>query len=222
MKIPAFVASIMLACFTMAAAQNTPEWELFGGAQYMRFDAAQIQSQVDQSTFNLGLAPVNLSSHLNLSGWNVALQQNSNHWFGGILDFSGNYTTSKNSTIPALVFQFPPPTVAVNNVIRYYTFLAGPQFTLRKSSRLQPFGRVMFGGAHQRIESSASQNGVPASVLSTTTGFAFGPGGGIDVRVSNRIAIRTTADYIRAYLGGGEPGNHIRIGVGLDFRINQK
>lgn len=222
MKIPAYVAMMMLACTTMAAAQNTPEWELFGGAQYMRFDTTQIQSQINKSTFQFGLAPINLSNHLNLTGWNVTVQQNSNHWFGGVVDFSGNYTTSNNRTIPAVVFQFPVPTVTVNNLIRFYTFMAGPQFTLRKSSRLQPFGRVMFGGAHQRVESSASQNGIPASVVSTNTGFAFGPGGGIDLRVSNHLAIRSTADYIRAYLGEAEPGNHIRVSVGMDFQIESK
>lgn len=198
-----------------AAAQDNPQWEVFGGYQYTRFNTGSAQNELNLASLLLGVPEVPLGSHVNLSGWNTSLQENMNTWLGGIADFSGNYVT-KNLTL----LQIPGTTDSLQNRIRFYTFMAGPQVTMRKSGRLQPFARALFGGAHLRVESTVLINGAPTSpaVSGAQTGFAMGGGGGVDFHFAQHIAARVAGDYIRPYLGGESEG-HLRVVVGLDFRI---
>jgi opacity protein-like surface antigen len=130
-----------------AAAQDNPQWEVFGGFQYTRFSTSVAQSSLNAATQMLGLPPLSLGTHLNLSGWNVSLQENRNSWLGGVVDFSGNYVTKS-----FIVLQVPGTTDVLRNRIRFYTFMAGPQVSMRKSSRLQPFARALVGGARLKVE----------------------------------------------------------------------
>src|SRR5947209_1032544 len=131
---------------TGAVAQDNPQWEIFGGFQYTRFNTAVAQNSLNFATQLLGIPPVSLGSHLNLNGWNASLQEDKNSWFGGVVDFSGSYIT-KNFVI----LQVPGVTDTLRNRIRFYTFMAGPQVTMRRSRRLQPFARALFGGARLKV-----------------------------------------------------------------------
>jgi opacity protein-like surface antigen len=201
-----------------AAAQDNPQWELFGGYQYTRFNTGSAQSELNLASELLGVPEVPLGSHVNLSGWNTSLQENMNTWLGGIADFSGNYVT-KNLTL----LQIPGTTDTLRDRIRFYTFMAGPQVTMRRSGRLQPFARVLFGGAYLKVESTVLINGAPASsnLSGAQTGFAMGGGGGVDFHFSHHIAARVASDYIRPYLGGESQGE-LRVTGGLAFRIGNK
>jgi opacity protein-like surface antigen len=201
-----------------AVAQDNPQWEVFGGFQYTRFNTSLAQASLNSATQLLGLPPLSLGAHLNLSGWNVSLQENRNSWFGGVIDFSGNYVTKS-----FIVFQVPGTTDTLRNRIRFYTFMAGPQVTMRKSSRLQPFARALFGGARLKVEDTGLDNGAPAtSTLSGgETGFAMGGGGGVDFHFIHRVAVRAVGDYIRPYLGGMSEG-HFRVGGGVAVRIGSR
>lgn len=198
-----------------ASGQDNPQWELFGGVQYTRFNTGTAQNSLNLASELLGLPALSLGSRLNLTGWNVSAQENKNAWLGGVVDFSGNYITKD-----LLIFQAPGTTDSLRDRIRFYTFMAGPQVTMRRSARIQPFARALMGGARLKVEVTELVNGAPASaaLAGGETGFAMGGGGGIDFHVSHRIAARVAGDYIRPYLGGESEG-HLRIAGGLAFRI---
>jgi opacity protein-like surface antigen len=214
------VAVLLSLLFTavVALGQDTPRWELFGGYQYTRFNTGNAQSELNLASQTLGLPPLLLGSHLNLGGWNTSLQENTNHWLGGVLDFSGSYNT-KNLTL----LQAPGVTDILRDRIRFYTFMGGPQVTMRQSGRLQPFARALFGGATVTVETTELINGAPAgpSLKGSNTGFAMGGGGGLDFHMFHHVALRVAGDYIRAYLGDDSAG-HLRVSGGLDFRIGSR
>lgn len=83
-------------------------------------------------------------------------------------------------------------------------FMGGPQLKVRGDSRLQPFGRVLFGGANTRIEVDTRATGASSSTSNfdvDSTDFAMGVGGGLDVRVGNRFSIRAIQiDYTPVFL----------------------
>lgn len=218
MKIGAVLFLLIAAAAGAAFGQDNPQWELYGGYQYTRFNTGNAQSELNLATQALGLPTLQLGSHLNLSGWNTSLQENSNHWLGGVLDFSGNYTTRS-----LVLLQLPGITDALRDRIRFYTFMGGPQVTMRKSGRLQPFARALFGGASETVETTELINGAPAapSLKGSDIGFAMGGGGGVDFHFLHHVALRVAGDYIRAYLGDDSAG-HLRVSGGLDFRIGSK
>ncbi len=123
---------------------------------------------------------------------------------------------------------------------RVIYFMAGPQFKLRNDSRLEPFVRVLAGGAHTRFEVSSQQttsNGTITNSFDTgKTDFAMAVGGGLDIRLSDRFSIRAfQVDYVPIFLRDrsinvlgqtgaiqpftleGQRQDHIRVSVGLVF-----
>lgn len=76
MKTKCFAFAVVVLMLTMiAAAQDAPKAEVFGGYQYSRLD-----------TDGLG-------SDVNANGWNASFTGNLNHWFGVTADVSGSYAT---------------------------------------------------------------------------------------------------------------------------------
>jgi outer membrane immunogenic protein len=99
-------------------------------------------------------------------------------------------------------------------------FLAGGRYTLRNHSRLQPFGQVLLGAAHTSGSLSPDQIGLGAA-----TSFAMTAGGGVDVNLSRRVALRAIqADYFLTMLpnGSSDRQNNLRLSAGLAFRFGGK
>ena len=99
------------------------------------------------------------------------------------------------------------------NVVSY---LFGPRIALRNHTRVTPFGEILAGGAHA---SGTLYSGAPASSgLGSQNGFAAAVGGGLDVKVSRRVALRLIqADYFVTKLQNGSNNhqNNLRISAGL-------
>ncbi|HMV49061.1 MAG TPA: outer membrane beta-barrel protein [Blastocatellia bacterium] len=123
---------------------------------------------------------------------------------------------------------------------RVIYFMGGPQFKFRNSGRVEPFARVLAGGAHTRFEVSSSQTTSTGTINNSfdtgKTDFAMAVGGGVDVRLSDRISIRAIQiDYTPIFLGDrsinvlgqtgaiqpftleGQRQDNIRISVGIVF-----
>src|SRR5580698_9912106 len=99
-------------------------------------------------------------------------------------------------------------------------FLAGGRYTLRNHSRLQPFGQVLLGAAHTSGSLSPDQIGLGAA-----TSFATTAGGGVDVNLSPRIALRAIqAEYFLTMLpnGSSDRQNNLRLSAGFVFRFGSK
>jgi hypothetical protein len=100
-----------------ANAQNeTPQLEIYGGYDYVRFN---INANVP------GVAP---SASYNANGGGGQVEYNSNRWLGVVGNLDGYYV-SKGSTALAGAF----------------SYLFGPRFNLRRG-KVTPFAQVLFGG----------------------------------------------------------------------------
>jgi opacity protein-like surface antigen len=108
----------------------------------------------------------------NLNGWNASLSGYFNEYLGISTDLSGGYGS--------------PSGVSTST----YTYLFGPIVRFPNSSKMTPFGHVLLGGAHL----NASGFGLSGSDNS----FSWAMGGGVDVKVSPRFAVRLAqADWLR-------------------------
>ncbi|MCA1632766.1 MAG: porin family protein [Acidobacteria bacterium] len=137
-------------------------------------------------------------------GWNVSVAGNVNRWLGLVADVSGQRTSLERD--------------GVSERIRTHSFLFGPRFSVRRKGRVTPFVHALFGAAH--TDSRATESGL--SFHFTDTSFASALGGGLDVRVSPRVAVRAfQAEYVRTQLFGGTQ-NKGRIAFGVVFRLGKK
>lgn len=213
--------TLTLAFCSVATAQqsNTPQWEIYGGYQYTRVGTGFVQDELDLlHTNDPAIPPLPFGRHQNMSGWNFGAQENLNNWFGGVADVSGSY---KTNYIDLGAISNVKGTVRTR--IRLYTMMAGPQFTLRTSSTVQPFARVLLGGAFPSASVNGLANNVPLFPEQSTTdsGFAVAGGGGTDFFFSNHVGLRVSVDYIRAY-AFGQSLNNFRGNAGVVFRFGSK
>jgi hypothetical protein len=104
------------------------------------------------------------------------------------------------------------------------TYLFGPRFNWRHS-RLNPYVQFLFGGAY-------AWSG-PGNNSTTQNAFATAAGGGLDYRLTNRLAIKpiqveyVTTQFDSARLGGSTRGfgghqNDIRYSAGVVFRFGER
>lgn len=111
-----------------------------------------------------------------------------------------------------------------------YTFAVGPQFYVRKWHPVTFLVRPGLGVIHESANLTfPPQLGglfgllgipVPAAHQTDTTWFV-GMGGGVDVNVSRRVAIRFTADWVNTHLFSNlltDRQNYVRFTVGPTWR----
>jgi peptidoglycan-associated lipoprotein len=99
------------------------------------------------------------------------------------------------------------------------TYTAGPEVNLHRG-RFDVFGRGLFGAAHGS-DSYFPSNG---SVSSTATSFALSAGGGLDIGLTQHLAVRAVqAEYLRTQFPNGSQNvqNHLILGAGLVFHFGE-
>ena len=87
-----------------------------------------------------------------------------------------------------------------------YHFWGGPEFPFRRNGGLTPFVHSLFGIAarHYTIPSNGPQTS--RDILAVDHGFASAYGGGVDIRLSRRWAVRAIQfDYIITHLRQDQP-----------------
>ena len=96
------------------------------------------------------------------------------------------------------------------------TYLAGPRYRyVAKSARVVPYGQVLVGGAH-------ASGGLYAS--GTANSFAMAIGGGLDVAVRPRVAVKLVqAEYLMTLLPNGvnDRQNNVAVSAGVVFRFGR-
>ncbi len=145
----------------------------------------------------------------NLNGWNASVTGNVNSWFGVEGDFSGHYGSPE-------VFGIENPFVDVNS----HTFMVGPKLSYRSKS-VTPFAHFLIGAAR------AGTGTLGYSVSETALAAAIG--GGIDINVSESIAIRAAqADYLMTRFNSytqimfnrlGDEQNNFRFSAGIVIKF---
>jgi len=188
------IAALMLALPVIAQAQEASRVEVFGGYSYMRLQDSGIDGQ------DRDLNGYNVSGAFTILKKSLAIKA----------DVSGHFGNLSNI-------------LPTSTDLRQTMFLFGPQFTLRKSQRIQPFAHALFGFANQRIN-----NDVVGDI--TDNAFAFAIGGGVDIKaLSSKLSLRMVqADYVRTQLGllngvGSDStgSNNLRISTGIVLRFGK-
>ena len=83
-----------------------------------------------------------------------------------------------------------------------FYFMGGPTFTWNTATRMEPFVRVLAGGAYSRFNVTAQTPIVSGTLFkSGTTDFAMAVGGGLDVRLNDGMKLRAfQVDYAPIFL----------------------
>jgi len=90
--------------------------------------------------------------------------------------------------------------------INFHTFTVGPRFSYRSSGRVTAFGQVLAGGFHGL----------------DTNGFAMSAGGGLDIKVSEHVAIRPVQAEYMLLRAQGDNLNCARVSAGIVFRFGRR
>lgn len=98
----------------------------------------------------------------------------------------------------------------VDVTLNVTSYLGGVRYTAKAGPRVLPFIQMLFGLAR----ANASAMGVSAS----DDAFAAQIGGGADVGVSRKLAVRLQGDY-RAIRAHGSAGNEFRVAAGVVYHF---
>lgn len=88
------------------------------------------------------------------------------------------------------------------------TYLFGPQIAANRGGKVSPYAHVLVGGGRVSFEDDVASNG-----------FAVALGGGVDVKLNDKVSIRAIQiDYLPIRFSGGTIHNG-RVGAGINFRF---
>ncbi len=139
---------------------------------------------------------------ITLHGFQASVAGNLNNWFGLVAEFGGAYDTDTQGS-----------GLKVKSTV--YTYLFGPRFSRRGGGRVTPFAHALFGGVRGRGEIE----GLGMNRVETANGFGMALGGGVDVKLSERFALRVIqADYLLTRVDG-ETTNNARVSAGVVIRF---
>ena len=138
---------------------------------------------------------VGTSGRGNFHGGSVSVVGNLTNWFGLVADVGGYHASAQGAGVNLITYQ------------------VGPRISFRSHSRVTPFAQVLAGGAH--LTASGALSG-------SANAFAYSAGGGVDIRVSDNIAIRALqVEYVGLRSQGETQGNG-RASAGIVFRFGRK
>jgi hypothetical protein len=192
----------LLSSLVMAQETAASKAEIFGGYSYLRNNSNGFNGFTGQGTVNLS------------------------RYFGVTAQVDGNYRSAANLSSFSILGISP----AANQHL--YDFLAGPTATARFGKN-SVFAHALFGVAHSSLNAGV---GLPiiggiSTGLTSASGFAMAFGGGVDLGLTRRIALRVAQiDYLRtqfnatdALLTGlsttGARQNSWRYSAGIVFRF---
>ena len=138
------------------------------------------------------LAPTN-----NYNGWDASFTGYFTRFVGATADFSGHYGPYR--------FDNGQPYPSASR----YSYMFGPLFAWR-TPKVKPFAHLLLGRTSESLAGSIGNYNV----------FSWAVGGGLDVSVSRRIAIRfAQLDYESVHVPGNAAANGLRYSGGVVFRF---
>lgn len=190
------LATLLVVCAAnLSAAQEPsdyPKNEFFIGYS---FESADINSL----TINPGRA--------GLHGINLEYTRNLNRVVGLTADFSG-HIKRESLTVGGVEFEHNP---------EQYNLMGGLQFKARNQSRVAPFAHALIGVGFFRGFSAVRAPASNTYFFDDARAVSMAFGGGLDIRMSKRVAIRAIqADYNPTFFGAGRQ-NNFRFSFGVVF-----
>jgi opacity protein-like surface antigen len=194
-KLSLLVCLTVLSLPLMASAQEAaPKVEIFGGYSFLRV--------------GLGNGLDSVTGH----GFNLSVAGNITKNFGIVGEFS---RYSKSDQLGDI---FNDPDLNLINVdASVQTYLFGPRFTVR-TGKTEPFFHALIGAARDSAEATT------IGVTESGSGYAFtyALGGGVDIKVHDKFAIRVAQlDYLQARVDG-RGLNNLRYSVGVVIRMGNR
>lgn len=110
--------------------------------------------------------------------------------------------------------------------LREWALLAGPVFAPRRASRLQPFLHAKAGLVRSRRQVEVfgvtiGATGVCSSGCPSETGFAAELGGGLDIRLTERLGLRLPQVDYRLVRLDSDDARRLRFSAGLLLRFGR-
>lgn len=197
-------------------------------AQFRDYKKGEFYVGYSHNQVDTGVSPNDDFSDLvdrreGFNGFEVAGVYNFGRYVGLKGSISGTYNSKSYAfTVPTT----PPATgqVAFDTNNSLYNFLGGVQFKDNASeARVKPFAHILAGAGHGRVnvKNLFCDTDVDCSGFSGTvseTGFAGAFGGGIDVKLSDRVDLRLfQIDYNPIRFDNATTHN-FRFGIGFVFK----
>lgn len=190
------------------------------------FYAGYLNQQVDTgANSNTGNAARDFfNDRLSFNGFEVSGVYNFSRYVGLKGDFSGAYRRENFSSTP--INGTTANTIAFKTTNSLYNALGGVQIKNNASdARVKPFAHALAGVGHFRtnVSNLTCSNSATANCSGlvsnfSDTGLAGAFGGGLDVKLSDKIDLRAfQADYNPIRISGTTEHN-VRFGVGLVFK----
>lgn len=142
-------------------------------------------------------------------GWTAGATFNLSPVLGIVGEFGASYKSESASEFG----------ITANADLNVYSFMAGPKFTSRGHSRVSPYFQALAGIARVSLGASVDVFGFSESASESVTKFAFQPGGGVDILLSESIALRVGGDYRRIFADEGT--NEFRLVTGFTFGFGE-
>lgn len=115
-------------------------------------------------------------------GWDTGVAVRLREWFSVVGAIGGDYETLQLQA-----------TAAPASHTRVYAFLGGPRVAIHGTQSVSVFGQVLLGATHH--EAAFNDPSIPLVGYSSVNHFAWQPGGGVDISVGKRWAVRFEGDY---------------------------
>lgn len=122
---------------------------------------------------------------------------------GGSLSMAGNVNHWFGVAGDYGLYHFQP---SFSGGVNVHTFMVGPRFSYRSSGPVTPFAQVLVGGFHGL----------------DTNGFSMSAGGGLDLRLSNHVALRAFQVEYMLLHAEGDSLNCARVSAGIVFRFGER
>jgi opacity protein-like surface antigen len=170
--------TVVVAPAALAQSDEYNKIEFFGGYSYTHFD------NLTGDTGNAAIDDV-LGGRSSLQGFNLALNYNFHKYFGAKVDYSLHLREDN--------FSRPQGSGTIDTSLQ--NFLGGVQLknNLKDGPRFKPFAHALFGVAVQKLDLDSPQ--LPAifgisDFHANETSFAMAFGGGIDIKLNDRLDVR--------------------------------
>jgi len=212
----------LLLCLPAAAQQGDAyinRYTIYTGFDYMISPARNLTQRGFDTDFGVTVKPwLGLGGDFSASGDAI---------------ISGGGTINGSETVYAPIVSGvggDPSLIQVPFKSTTYTFAVGPQFYIRKWSKITFLARPGFGAIHESADLTFppylgplfGQLQIPApSSHQTDTTWFIGVGGGFDLNLSRHVGLRFTADWINTHLFSdllSNRQNYGRFTVGPTFR----
>jgi outer membrane protein with beta-barrel domain len=186
-------------------------------AAVLGFSASSHAQTAPRAEFSAGWRLLNIPDAVGTEsetlplGWYADVAGNLTPMFAVVGEVGGNYKNF-NDVLAEL-----GANVNVDVNVNVHTFMGGVRFSARQNPAFTPYVQALFGLAHAKtdVEGQVTVAGRTISLNESMSDseFAFDADGGVNIRLSDALAVRVGAGYLR--VGTSDGGNAFRFSAGV-------